>query len=89
MKRLLATALGTSLLLSSGAGGCAFAEHRRYREADADYRECLEENPRSPETCEPLRAARDREYERYERTAERAWGCERTPEGCDPPPPPR
>lgn len=89
MRRLLAFALGTSLFFLSGAGGCAFAEHRRYREADAKYKECLDEHPRNPETCEPLRASRDAEYEKYEQTAERGWGCERAPGGCDPPPPTR
>lgn len=64
-------------------GSCAFAEHSRYQAAEAEYRECLDANPRNPDACEPLRAARDQAYETYEQTAERAWGCDRSIEGCD------
>ena len=71
------------LALALSAGGCAFAEHGRYQAADEAYRACLDEHPRDTEECEPLRADRDAAYRKYERTAERAWGCDRTPQGCE------
>lgn len=62
---------------------CVWSEHDRYRAADSKYRECLETHPGQPDRCEPLKAARTQAYEHYERTAEQAWGCEHTREGCE------
>lgn len=80
MKSTLALA---AVALTLPLGGCLFTDHSRYQKAEARYRECLDEHPRDVDACEPLRATRDREFENYERTAKRAWGCDRTPEGCD------
>ncbi len=82
MKHPIALAVGGALV-SSILGGCAFAEHRRYQAAEAEYRECLDAHPRSPSKCEPLRATRDQAYENYERAAGRSWSCNQTAEGCD------
>ena len=81
--RFLAVAFVAQLFLLPG---CVSNEQARYRAAEKDLERCLEENPEDQAACAAIRANRDQEYERYERTAEQAWGCRNSPDGCDGPP---
>ena len=57
------------LIAVSAIPSCVRAELARAKKARADYLECREEHPREPERCEELRAAMNREYDRYEAVA--------------------
>lgn len=64
----------------SFSSGCeSYFSARAARQA---YRACLEDPERSKDECEDEREHANSEFDRYEQEAQRAWGCENTPDRC-------
>ena len=69
-----------AILLLGFATGCdSYWKARNAREA---YYACLEDPDRGADECERERERADAEFDRYEDEAQRAWGCENTPDRC-------
>ena len=76
------TAIAALLALSAVA--CVADQHEAAMEARRAYRECLEANPDNRERCSHLEEEYRRRADEYVEDAAKAWGCENTPDRCDP-----
>ena len=78
----LPSLLLAALCVLSISGGCARVELNRAEKARAAYQACLDEHPRETSRCDELRAAMNREYDRYESVARersRVWRDDEVP----------
>ena len=73
--------IASCLLILAAAGGC-LTTLTDYQIARKELEACLARHPNEPNACAAERALVDERYRDYEEEAERAWGCENTPDRC-------
>jgi hypothetical protein len=78
--------LGPAGLAVLFALGCV-SGYRSFERSRQAYVECREAHPDDPEACAEEATAAEAEYERYERAAQRQWGCRNAPDECAEPRP--
>lgn len=61
------------VIVSCVTTACLGPAYERAREARARYDECLAEHASAPERCDEEREVARREWDRYEREAQRTW----------------